>query len=187
MNRTCGDCSKCCDLLPVKELGKAANERCVHQSYAKGCKIYQKEGFPVSCRYWTCRWLTDTDTAAMSRPDRSGYVIDVMPDFIRITPNGGETQNVPVIQVWVDPKRPDAHKDPHLRAYLEKQAALGNAALIRFGSHDGFVLFAPIFTGAGWVEAGGITDPHEHTAGEIVEALGEGWEAVDLSKEAQHK
>lgn len=187
MKRSCGDCSLCCTLLPVKDINKPANTRCDHQSHAKGCKIYRRYGFPMSCRFWSCRWLTGGDTANISRPDRAGYVIDPMPDFIRIRDDvtGAQTP-LQVVQVWVDPKRRDAHRDPRLREYLSRRADEGAAALIRYGSHDGFVLFAPQFTGGrGWMEEGGVIDPNEHSVHEIVQALGDGWEAVDLSKKKQ--
>jgi len=37
MNRTCGGCTLCCKLLPVRELKKPANTRCQHQR-AEICK-----------------------------------------------------------------------------------------------------------------------------------------------------
>ena len=184
MSRQCGVCSACCTLLPVKEIGKPASQRCNHQRHGKGCMIYRGPGFPTSCRYWTCRWLTGKETQDLSRPDRAGYVIDVQPDFIKIRDNDtGAVRNVEVVQIWVNPKRRDAYKDQRLYEYLSRRADEGVAALIRYGSHEGFVLFAPQLTGeATWIEAGGVTDPVEHTVQDIVEALGPKFAAVDLSK-----
>jgi hypothetical protein len=86
---------------------------------------------------WSCRWLVNDDTADMRRPDRAGYVIDMMPDFITIQDNEtGALTKVEVVQIWVDPRRPDAHRDPALRAYLERRAAEGKAALVRFDSKE---------------------------------------------------
>jgi len=48
----------------------------------KGCAIYAKR--PMSCALWNCRWLVNDDTAELSRPDRSPYVIDIMPDYVTV-------------------------------------------------------------------------------------------------------
>lgn len=193
--RRCGDCQLCCRLLPMKagsdrklraetitkliELGmldaetrvmhdfnKPAGERCPHQRHGKGCMVYSQR--PFGCRFWNCRWLVNDDTADLSRPDRSHYVIDISPDFVKL--NG---EAVPVIQVWIDPQYPNAHRDPKLRAYLERRGHEGYAALIRLNSCDAFALFPPSLTRAGWVEQRGATRETAHTAAEKVAVLGE--------------
>ena len=179
MTRRCGECTLCCRLLPVKDLGKGAGERCLHQR-GLGCAVYQKlKTISPSCALWTCRWLTEDDTADLARPDRSHYVIDVMPDFVRwVNKETGRSTSVPTIQIWIDPKFPDAHRDPALRAYIERRAAEGIVALIRYGSatDDDFTLIAPQLTDDGqWHEVkrppGTPPDP-EHSAAEKVRALG---------------
>jgi hypothetical protein len=147
MTRTCGACQLCCKLLPVRELNKGAGERCKHQKFGKGCTVYHKPGFPMACAMWSCRWLVNDDTAELSRPDRSHYVIDLIPDHIRITPRDGrDPYTMLVVQVWVDPAFPDAHHDPALRRYLERRAEQDDmAALVRYSGDKGFVLFAPHF------------------------------------------
>ena len=137
MTRACGDCTLCCKLVPVKELKKPAGERCVHQRVT-GCRIYARR--PMSCRLWNCRWLTNVGTHELSRPDRAHYVIDLAEDFVMATPPEGDPFAVPVIQVWVDPKHPHAHRDPALRRYLDSQ---GRAAIIRYSSSKAFMLAPP--------------------------------------------
>jgi hypothetical protein len=101
MTRQCGECTLCCKLLPVRELGKGANTTCEHAKFKKGCAVYHTT-IPHSCRLWNCRWLVEDDTADQSRPDRAGYVIDIMPDFITATDNEtGERFRVEVVQIWV--------------------------------------------------------------------------------------
>lgn len=140
--RQCGGCTLCCKLTPVKELDKGANERCKHQRHGKGCTIYAHR--PKSCRVWNCQWLVDPDAGDLSRPDHSHYVIDIMPDYVTMTWNDGRPpMHIPVIQVWVDPLYPDAHRDPALRAFVMKRGEQGMAAVIRYGERDGFVLFPP--------------------------------------------
>lgn len=164
MSRRCGNCTLCCRLLPQRELNKPALKRCEHQRHT-GCKIYDQR--PPSCRLWSCMWLLEDGTAGLRRPDFSHYVIDVMPDFVTAVRDGDERQHIPVIQVWVDPKHRNAHRDPELRAYLARRGEEeGAAALIRFSSNEGFVLFPPALTGGDWVENHDGVSDREHTAEE---------------------
>jgi hypothetical protein len=197
--RQCGECQLCCKLLPMKagaderlreggqtiaaaiELGlltardaantvedfdKPAGQRCPHQRHHKGCNIYSTR--PFGCRFWNCRWLAEDDTADLPRPDRSHYVIDVSPDFVR---DGDRT--VPVIQVWLDPKYPNAHYDPALQAFLLRRAHEGYAALIRLDSMKAFLLAAPPFNSDGkWHEIHSKTVEREHTPEDKIKALG---------------
>jgi hypothetical protein len=191
--RTCGACTLCCKLVPVVEVDKGAGERCKFQSF-KGCKVYHTQilrdpgvartierelglpadTMPACCQLWTCRWLAGDDTAGLSRPDRSGYVIDVMPDYITVIDHeSGRRHDRQSVQIWVDPKRRGAHRDPALRAYLERRAAEGIVALIRYNSADGFVLVAPIMNGGrGWLEIETNMKSTTHTWADIAEALG---------------
>lgn len=170
--RQCGDCNLCCKLLPVVPLGKRGGERCKHQRHT-GCAVYHKPGMPPECAIWNCRWLVNDDTANLSRPDRSHYVIDIMPDFVTAIDNEtGRRLDVEVIQIWVDPKHRDAHKDPALRAYIERRAEEGKMALIRYSETEAFNLLAPAICGDGqWHEIAGESTHHTHTAREIREAL----------------
>jgi len=149
---------------------KPANQRCQHQKHGVGCSIYESR--PQSCRLWSCQWLTNPDTNAMRRPDRSHYCIDPVPDFIRLINNedGTETK-IPVLQIWCDPDFPNSHRDPALRAFLERLAEkTGMAALIRFSNKEAIVLLAPPLTGGEWLESGG-TSEKEHNAAQINAAL----------------
>lgn len=144
--RSCGGCTLCCKLLGVRELKKPAGTRCKYQRLSKGCTIYARK--PASCAHYSCRWLLGNDTADLPRPDRCHYVVDPMPDFVRMVNNAtGELQaNVEVVQVWVDPGYPDAHRDPALRRYLLRRGKEGVAALIRYNGSDAFALFPPQMT-----------------------------------------
>jgi hypothetical protein len=177
-NRTCGECTLCCRLLPVKadkdrahqELARAlyrgqrmllidkkAGHKCKYQ-FSGGCRVYQQR--PMSCRLWACRWLHNDDTADLSRPDRSGYVIDMVPDFIeaRNDETGEKYPPIQVVQIWIDPKRASAWRnDKHLRAYLIRRAAEGTAAILRYSSQDAIIVFAgpPLVTE--WTEVSNAT------------------------------
>jgi Fe-S-cluster containining protein len=151
--------------MPVSELGKPALTRCQHQRTGKGCAIYDRR--PRSCRLWDCLWLSDPEaTAELSRPDRSHYVIDILPDYVTSVNNEtGERKNWSVLQIWISAAHPHAHRDPHLRAFLEKHRLM---ALIRVGSTDGFLLVPPAASSTGdWIEQTSYIDPErEHTAAE---------------------
>ncbi len=171
MTRKCGECTLCCKLISVRELGKPGGQRCDHQRHGKGCAIYA--GRPPSCRFWNCRWLVEDDTADLSRPDRSHYVIDIMPDFITAVPHDGSPSvPVQVVQVWVDPKYPDAHRDPALRAFLARRGEENIAAIIRYNETDGFVLAPPAMNHGEWREIAGISSGKSHSLAETVAALG---------------
>lgn len=181
MKRQCGDCQLCCKLLPMQDnepwrggaaIDKPAGVRCPHQKHGKGCAIYAKR--PFCCRMWTCRWLANDDAADLSRPDRVFYVIDVMPDYVTVNFND-ESRNIQVVQIWVDPKHPDAHRDPALRDYMIRRAQDGIAAIVRYDSQKAIVIFAPPFDAKDgeWHEiTSGMTSVNTHTYTEIVQALG---------------
>lgn len=79
----CGNCTMCCKLLAVTELGKLKNTQCEHCDVGVGCKIYDDR--PVSCGGFSCLWLQTQDKALKKlplslRPDKSKVVIHATPD-----------------------------------------------------------------------------------------------------------
>jgi hypothetical protein len=173
MTRRCGDCQLCCKLLPVPPLNKGAGERCRFQRAHKGCTVYHTKRMPVACRVWSCRWLVNDDTDDLSRPDRAHYVLDISPDFVTMVDEAGERAVVEVVQVWVDPDYPDAHRDPALRAYLERRGKNQVVALVRWDNKRGMVIFPPALSRSGqWNEAySGLSDS-THSPEDIAKALG---------------
>lgn len=173
MTRQCGDCQLCCRLLAVRSLGKRGGEKCRHQKFKTGCAIYTKPEMPRECTAWSCRWLVNDDMGDQRRPDRSHVVVDVMPDYITATDNAtGEQQTVPVIQVWVDPKYPDAHRDPTLRTYLDRACAQsGSLVLVRYDEARAFTLVPPSMHDGQWHELQGESEGRSHSAAEIISTL----------------
>jgi Putative zinc- or iron-chelating domain len=201
--RKCGGCTLCCKLLPmspdlyppervaevvdrmidagwarasdfagmVDEWTKPAGKPCQHQRHGKGCAIYERR--PFCCRNWSCRWLTGDDTANLSRPDRSRYVIDLVPDFVTLQPHdASEPTNIEVVQIWVDSKTPDAWRDPALMAYIERRAAEGKAAIIRFDSTRAIVVFAPAMSQDGqWHEVLKGERRPQHVGADLIAGL----------------
>lgn len=88
----------------------------------------------------------------MRRPDKTGYVIDPMLDGIL-----ANESPIDVIQIWVDPSRRDAHRDPALREYVAKIAEIYRIpAIVRWSSEEGMLLVAPILNADNeWVEYNG--------------------------------
>lgn len=155
--RRCGDCQLCCKLVPVEEIDKAAGVKCKAQKFKVGCKVYNTDAMPMSCKFWNCRWLTGDDTEELHRPDRSHVVIDIMPDVIQATHNEtGEVTKIEAVQLWVDPQHPDAWRDPTILRYLERRSHDGVVGLVRYNSQDAFRVIPPAMSdGRGWVEMRG--------------------------------
>ena len=172
MTRQCGDCQLCCKLLPVRSLGKKASERCAHQRTHKGCTIYAKLwSVAPECKLWNCRWLGNDDTDELRRPDRSHYVIDIMPDYVTARDQDGSPTQLEVVQIWCDPDYPDAHRDPAVRAWLVRKNKVG---LIRYGDKEAITIIPPAMMDTGqWFEKrSGLSQDKAHTVQQIVAALG---------------
>lgn len=159
-DRKCGSCTLCCRLVPVKEIGKKANTRCEHQRHT-GCAIYQHR--PSSCRLWSCAWLKNKDMGDQLRPDRSHIVVDPNVETIWSRDNDtGERQAIGAVEMWCDPRFPDAHKDEKIRAFMERRGMQNLVTMIRYDSQQGFVIFPPSITRNGtWLEKVGDIIPEE--------------------------
>lgn len=151
MKRECGDCQLCCKLLPVKPLGKKGGEKCKFQKFHKGCTVYHGPEFPAECGLWNCRWLVNDDVD-MPRPDRSHYVIDMLPDEMRSTNSEtGEVINYLAIQIWVDPAHwDDVMRDRQLFDWVERKARdHGTPTLLRRRPGDAVGVIPPSISGDG--------------------------------------
>jgi hypothetical protein len=173
--RQCGDCTLCCKLLPVPSLGKLAGQRCKYQRHGKGCAVYHTRAMPPECAVWNCRWLVNDDTADLSRPDRSHIVLDIMPDFITLRDNEtGLTMQIQIVQAWIDPRYPDAHRDPDFRAYVERRGQEGTATLVRFNTKEAMTLFPPSMSADHqWHEVTNGIAEKQHSFADVERALGQ--------------
>jgi hypothetical protein len=136
-DRSCGGCTACCQVVPVRELNLKAHQGCPHvrdmlNAAGPGCSIYSKR--PRSCQAWNCGWL-ENDWEADLRPDRCGVVVDTILDLIMV--DGVER---PAAQLWVlRGHEEDYQKDP-ARALILAILHSGVAVIWRLpdGSGRGF-------------------------------------------------
>lgn len=97
-----------------------------------------------------------------------------MPDFVILRDEAtGMAQHIEVVQIWVDPRYPDAHRDPALRAYLERRAKENVIGLVRWDHEIGMALFPPELSSDGqWHEKRSSVRQKEHSAEELFRVLG---------------
>ena len=111
--RSCGSCSLCCKLLPIRELHKPENQWCVHCRPGHGCSIHAER--PTTCRDFACEWLVNVQLGDEWCPTRAKMFV-----HYNVDPLG--TVGLYVI---VDPSRPDVwRRDPYFSHM--KQWALQN-------------------------------------------------------------
>lgn len=158
------------------EFNKPASKPCPHQKRGVGCTIYARR--PFGCHVWNCRWLVNDDCDDQQRPDRSGFVIDLLPDYVQLQDNAtGELRAVQVVQIWA--KHRDVINDSRLRAYLLRRGSEGIAALIRFNERDAVLVVPPTLAEDRQWHIRDSGDPNashrpQHSLEEVRRALGGG-------------
>jgi hypothetical protein len=75
--RSCGSCSLCCKVLPVRELDKPAGQWCVHCVPGSGCAAYAAR--PPSCRRFFCAWRLDPNLGPEWKPEVCRFVLSADP------------------------------------------------------------------------------------------------------------
>jgi hypothetical protein len=138
MAKSCDGCTRCCELIPVAEIGVRAFAGCPQRvgvpALRPGCAIYPDR--PHSCRAWSCLYLTNEQFDRELRPDRCGVVFDQHPDIVTI--NGVERS---AVQAWVAPGFADAcDRQPVLGVVLALLDA-DLAILFRLSPTEAFVIF----------------------------------------------
>jgi hypothetical protein len=129
--------------VSVAEIGKPKNHWCQHAK-ANRCTIYETR--PQSCVRWSCMWLV-SDHPDELKPNRSHVVFDILPDVVN-TEEGAKG----VVQLWVDPGYPDAHRAPAVRRVIEGIGTVeGMPTLARIGAR-GLLIVPPCLNGGVWLE-----------------------------------
>lgn len=149
--RQCGDCQLCCRVMSISEIGKKAGERCPNQKFGVGCKVHGTQAQPPSCRMWSCLWLANP-ALDLPRPDRAGYVVDIMSDMVVFGADVYNGKRAQALQIWADPKRPEAWRG----AMDWIKIAIGateTVAVVRFPGKDAIVVVPPQLSDNGqWTE-----------------------------------
>ena len=71
VQRPCGTCTWCCDVLEIPELAKPFGQACPHSCNA--CAIYTQR--PPSCRNFRCTWVMGFGRRR-DRPDKSRALVE---------------------------------------------------------------------------------------------------------------
>ncbi len=127
----CDGCVKCCELIAVPEIGKPHNELCRHAVPGAGCSLHPSQGGsgqPVSCHHFYCLWLSSQRLGPEHRmppemrPDRCGVVFGPI-----------DEKNARRLNVNVDPKTPDAWRDPEVLRWITRVVSNGNEVVMNVG------------------------------------------------------
>ncbi len=85
----CGECTACCDILGIQELGKPYYARCAH--LGSNCTIYETR--PAACRCYRCAWhLGLLGDRPDWRPDKLGLLIELNSEGVGTRINVFEVQ-----------------------------------------------------------------------------------------------
>ena len=78
----CGECTKCCELPDIPEIGKKAYEVCKHCTVgdSKGCNIYEER--PDACRDFYCCYAQMEKVHVSLRPDNCKMLFEKVNDNI---------------------------------------------------------------------------------------------------------
>ena len=72
-SKQCAECSLCCHVFPIPELGKNAGAWCSHHRAGHGCAIHAER--PRTCRDFDCLWLQDATLGPEWKPTVSRMVL----------------------------------------------------------------------------------------------------------------
>lgn len=99
----CGECTVCCTLYGVLELGKPYYTPCEHIG-GKGCKIYGHH--PESCQEYSCLWNVNLMGGIEDRPDKCGTMLGVSPM--------GDALWIEIMEVWPQDMQQTIRKYEHI-------------------------------------------------------------------------
>ena len=89
----CGNCTLCCELLPIQALNKPHSEKCKYCE--TNCTIYEDR--PDDCKNFNCLWVETDQSDESLRPNNTHVIFEKIP-------------NVKAYLALVDPKYPLAYK-----------------------------------------------------------------------------
>lgn len=129
--KVCGDCTMCCKVYDVDDVGKKAGQKCSHVRPEGGCGIWGLH--PQTCQDFKCLWLRHDDLNGLWRPDHAGFVL-------RLEPNGT------TLAVDVDPDRPDDWRRAYYYDQLKQWSEVmpKNEGLVLVYAPEGLYVITPM-------------------------------------------
>jgi hypothetical protein len=80
--KTCGECTLCCKVMAIEQLGKPVGSWCPHCKPGRGCQIYTDR--PAECRSFNCLWLVNDRLDQRWKPSRLRFVLTASEDGIEV-------------------------------------------------------------------------------------------------------
>lgn len=109
-SKHCGDCTLCCKVMEIEQLGKPAHSWCPHCQPRHGCTIYRER--PTECGAFNCLWLLNDLLDDRWKPNKAKLVLTTSEDGI---------------EVRCDPVFPNAWRRPPYQAQIREWADSGEA------------------------------------------------------------
>ena len=107
-SKHCGDCTLCCKVMEIEQLGKPAHAWCPHCRPRHGCTIYRDR--PSECAEFSCLWLVNDLLDDRWKPSKAKFVLTTSEDGIEIR---------------CDPGFPDAWRRAPYQAEIREWAISG--------------------------------------------------------------
>lgn len=135
MSLGCGSCSLCCTLLKVTDISKPAGMTCWWTTVHGGCQRHaEKTSAPelAACGQWKCLWLeSQNHPDPTRRQDRAAR-----PDMIHVVMGPRDPNDQTLLYVHVDPRFPNAWKEPRISEYLAEIVERGVKLHISIGERQ---------------------------------------------------
>ena len=106
--RSCDNCTLCCKLLEIHEIGKPRGTWCAHCDQKRGCEIYEQR--PEPCRGFYCGYRRIPHLDERWKPSKAKFLINYEGDRNRIA-------------IHVDQSRPDAWREEPFYSTIKQWAA----------------------------------------------------------------
>jgi len=91
----CGECTLCCELLPVPWMNSPAGHLCNECDEGQGCKIYNIA--PKKCLEFCCAYNQMKKVSINFRPDKCGVIFEKITDDIfigTVDPNESKLKDI---------------------------------------------------------------------------------------------
>lgn len=99
----CGNCTLCCELLPIVELNKPESTLCGYCTSNKGCNIYNTR--PQSCIDFKCLYNLSDEMDIELRPDNTDVIFEKITEDIYlglVNPKNLIAWKSKVVQDYID-------------------------------------------------------------------------------------